>query len=695
MKYPSSLAKIKQNEHLSKNLPANILLFCAGFLFSRASVLNINSPFGIALIFASPKKFIFSAFLGAFSGYFIPSSFAGGFSYMALAVGALAIKILLPKQKPFCSPWFYMTVAGVSCAATLTAVNINDLSQIWLVLSESLLCAGGTYFIAKTFETDMDVTSGLTPFEIISVCFTFGIAVLSIDKIELKSVNLGAIITLVLILAAAKFGGIATSSVVGCVLAVISFLCGGQAPYYTSFFAFGGLFAGLLSHFGKFGEIGGIAAVAFITLTLGYDTSIIAPVIIECIIAFGIFLLIPKTAENYFARIFLGKVKTPSYYGIKNALSLRLQFTSQALKSISATVEEISDELSKINTPDFDKLLFDIENTACKECSMCVHCWETEKNKTVEQILKIAHDQNKKTFNDNCPHEYDFIDITRQKYGVYISKINAEKRIGDIRSMVSLQFDGISDMLYDLSNEFKYFNRHDKALTEKIVTTLKNMGLMVTECCAARDKYGRISAEIKVKGGKELAVNKRDIMKKFAIVFGTEIEQPCVIKGETETLISVCEKPVYCANIGVSQYCAEDNTLCGDNCEYFFDGRGHLVLMLSDGMGHGPRAAVDSSMINALMSKLIKSGFGYDCSLKIVNSSMMFKSTDESLATLDIVSIDLFNGETTFLKAGAAPTFVRRSGKISKAVSASLPAGILREIGFDKATVAITSGDIV
>ena len=95
------------------------------------------------------------------------------------------------------------------------------------------------------------------------------------------------------------------------------------------------------------------------------------------------------------------------------------------------------------------------------------------------------------------------------------------------------------------------------------------------------------------------------------------------------------------------------------------------------------------------MSRMLRSGFGYDCSLKIINSSMLFKSTDESLATVDITAIDLFNGNCELLKAGAATTFVRRRGKIGKAESNSLPPGILRNVAFDKAKFNLKSGDIV
>ena len=74
---------------------------------------------------------------------------------------------------------------------------------------------------------------------------------------------------------------------------------------------------------------------------------------------------------------------------------------------------------------------------------------------------------------------------------------------------------------------------------------------------------------------------------------------------------------------------------------------------------------------------------------------MLFKSTDESLATLDIASIDLYTGLLEIYKAGAAPTIIRRQGKALKAESTSLPAGILRDISFDKAHLKLKVGDIV
>ena len=117
-------------------------------------------------------------------------------------------------------------------------------------------------------------------------------------------------------------------------------------------------------------------------------------------------------------------------------------------------------------------------------------------------------------------------------------------------------------------------------------------------------------------------------------------------------------------------------------------------MMISDGMGTGGRAAVDSAMVTGLMERMIKAGFGYDSALKIVNSALLFKSANESLATLDICSIDLFTGRTELFKAGACPTIVLRSGQAGLAECASFPAGILRQVAFDTAAVTLSKGDI-
>ncbi|MCR5484236.1 MAG: serine/threonine-protein phosphatase [Clostridiales bacterium] len=117
--------------------------------------------------------------------------------------------------------------------------------------------------------------------------------------------------------------------------------------------------------------------------------------------------------------------------------------------------------------------------------------------------------------------------------------------------------------------------------------------------------------------------------------------------------------------------------------------------MLSDGMGTGGRAAIDAAMTAELFSKLVRAGISFDSALEIVNSALLVNGIDESVSTLDVACIDLYTGETEFMKAGGAATFVRKKNKAAKLELAALPAGILRDVKFEKAYSPLSSGDII
>ena len=265
----------------------------------------------------------------------------------------------------------------------------------------------------------------------------------------------------------------------------------------------------------------------------------------------------------------------------------------------------------------------------------------------------------------------------------------------EVRNVINDQFDGISKMLSDLSEEFKYEVRHNSKAAENIILALKNMGYHAVSCVAADDKFGRISADIHIKGVADQPINKMSLVKNLSLAVGRDFNTPTVSVGSDQAFIFITERPNYKIEIGLSQIPEEQGKLCGDSAKYFTDGRGRFIMIISDGMGSGGRAAVDSAMVSGLFSRMIRSGFGYDCSLKIINSSMLFKSTDESLSTVDIAAIDLFNGGCELLKAGAAPTFIKRNGKVGKAESTSLPPGILRNVTFDKANINLKAEDII
>ena len=149
------------------------------------------------------------------------------------------------------------------------------------------------------------------------------------------------------------------------------------------------------------------------------------------------------------------------------------------------------------------------------------------------------------------------------------------------------------------------------------------------------------------------------------------------------------------AEVGLVQYTPENAAVCGDYYAAFRDANGNAAYMLSDGMGTGSRAAVDSAMATELFVSLAESGLSFDCALRLVNTALLVKSAEESLATLDIVSLDLTQGRAEFCKAGAAASFVRSGRRVLVLEQASLPAGILQEVQFARSGITLSAGDAV
>ena len=155
----------------------------------------------------------------------------------------------------------------------------------------------------------------------------------------------------------------------------------------------------------------------------------------------------------------------------------------------------------------------------------------------------------------------------------------------------------------------------------------------------------------------------------------------------------MCEMPLFDLEIGSSQHVCDDGELCGDCLNYFENGSGSMIAMISDGMGSGGRAAVDANMAVSLMSKLCRAGLSYDCSLAVTNSSLMIKSEEESLATLDLLDFNCFTGRAELMKAGACTTYVKKNSRVYQKEMPSLPLGILNEARFSKEDMVLTKDD--
>lgn len=704
VKIPNTLEKISKKEMAFAAFTHLFVAFC-GYFSTRAAVMDKLLPFGISLIAGTPLTYTPSVALGVFLGYIFPVTQGNGFKYTACMFAILAIKLLLSNYKKLLkSDGFVTLIAGLASlmtsAATYRGLGGNSLD----IISEMLLTAAGAYFVNRAFKAFDKAQSGLSANELVSVLITLNIIIMGLFDLQVTGVSLGRILSILLILIASKYGGIISGAISGTAVA-FTFTLGGISGNIGVAVAFAGLMCGVFSSLGKYAQIFIVLGLAFIGAVSTGESILIATTVIEAVLGCLIFLFTPRNFGIMLGKVFSAYPKVLIPNGIKKSLTLRLNLASNALKDVSDTVDKVSLELSKINAPNFSTVINAIEQDACSGCKLRLHCWEKRRDETVAAILEMTKAVKQgelnpeihttEEFKGRCLRTARMGNAVFKHYTDYASRIAAENRIDEVRSVVSDQFGGIANMLSDLADDFEMQESFDNSAAESAAAALKNIGINLDECCSRVDRFGRMTLEMKLKKSSDLVINRAQVMRLCSIACERDFAPPIVSEVGGEIFISINERAEIMIDFGAEQYSANGGSLCGDAYKYFYDGKGHFIMVLSDGMGTGGRAAVDGAMASGLMARLIKAGFGYNCSLKILNSSMLFKSTDESLATVDIASIDLYTGMTELFKAGAAPSILRRNGRTGKAESNSLPAGILRDISFDTALVKCRVGDIV
>ena len=676
-----------------------------GFFMARTNLWGGMMPLGIAFAAGMPLKFVPASSAGVFLGYILPLTGVSSFRYAAALLAVAAIRFILGGIKPAAKNhvWSAVTAAAVMSGVGIAAAGDEFMTKGALNIAEGLLAGGGAYFIRRATSVK-NPSAGMSAEQTASVLIAVNLFLTALFPVAAGGISLGRTSAMVLILFAARYGriGIATA----CSVATAAAVCvsGGSAAT-ALVICFSGLIAGVFSGIGRLPAACAPAAVSALWVLVSSASGSSVSVFAESFIAGVVFLLIPKTVGVRLGKYIAPPVSTPDTEGLRRTLTMRLSFASAALHGISDTVEDVSRCLAITKKPNFANVLHEVENDACKGCSFLLYCWEKQRDVTVDAVLGMSEALRRcqpvsladipEAFTEKCLRIERFEDSLSRHYSEFLSSVSAEKRVTEMREVVSDQMNGIAEMLEELSEEFRTAQNYDVAMAGRIAAALKELDLRADECSCVLDKYGRMTVEIKLLEAPEMPLNRAKILARIEEVCDRDFEPPEINHSGRIYYITATQKAVYTADCFCTQFNQGKNQLCGDTCRYFLDGRGRLIVIVSDGMGSGGRAAVDSAMTAGLAERLLKAGFGYDCTLKLVNSAMLFKSADESLATLDISCIDLFSGKTELLKAGAAPTLVRRNGRTGRAECRSLPAGILHEVGFDRAAITLKEDDIL
>ncbi|QAT48816.1 stage II sporulation protein E [Caproiciproducens sp. NJN-50] len=689
----------------------HLAAFTAGLLLARGTVFGQYAPFGVAAAAAMPYSVLWSVILGSAAGYLLPSAVTVPVHYLAALLAAAAIRWTLNDLVRLRShPAFAPVVSSLPVLATgmsVALVNGSGAATAAMYVAEAMLAGAAAYFLSRSVAA---WESGRSPGEwssqeITCAAFSAGLLILSLSGLTVGGISAGRVLAVLAILFAARYGGISGGSVAGVAAGIAFSLSTTGLNYLSGAYALGGLMAGLFSPVGRLASACAfVAANTVASLQVGNQSAVVNG-LYEVMAATVIYMLLPAKTGSGLVGIFSRSDDTPRTEGLRRSVIMKLDFAAKALGSVSESVEEVSKKLQVACSPDVSSVYHRAVDEVCRTCGLNAYCWDrnftdsmnafNDLTDKLREKRQIQREDFAAPFASHCSRLNLMTDAVNRNYGEFVVRAAAEARAQQVRDVVAVQFETTSSMLEEMASELELYDKFDYTAAQKVEETLRLAGIQPFDVSCRTDRFGRMSVEI-VSGPVDGArLNKAELTAEISRTCTRTFQPPCVTSAGGKCRIQMSELPSYRVKSGCAQHVCGNGKLCGDSFETFSDGNGRQIAILSDGMGTGGRAAVDGAMACGIMTRLIKAGIGFDAALKIVNSALLVKSGDESLATMDIAAVDLFSGSVDLFKAGAPSAILRQNGHAVVIDTPSLPVGILNETRFAKSAETLSEGDLL
>ena len=679
-----------------------------GLLCANSRVFETLSPFGVGVAAAFSGNGAFLVYLACGIGYLFGDSSIDVLRY-AVAVAACGglLWVLggfpqLPVRRvaPILA---FISMLGTGLA--LEAAAGLSAYAVLLVVCDALLAAGFAAFVQTGIRVLWSHRERPTTMsEQAAVVVMLAVVLMSLTPLEIGGISPGRIAAITLVLLCAYCGKEHGGSIAGIAFGVAAGLSSPEQLYLAAAFSLGGLLSGMFSRYGK-AACAGVFFVASMVMAVGTGEGVaVLTGLYETLAAGLFFLALPSAAERTLHGFFNNAGEKPAVEGLRRSVVLRLNVASKAMDEVAGTVDQVSKKLAGVSAPDLGSVYYGVSDTVCQSCSMRLLCWEKDLNDTMDafnHLTPILRQQGRVIQSDfggvikhRCNRLEEVAGEINRGYGDHCLREGAFRRLSEIRSVVTDQFSGMAELLAEFSHDFRVTEQVDTDAAARVRAVCEEYKMDVHETVCTVGRGNRMQVEI-MAVDMAAKIRQKEWLARIGDACGREFAPPVVDRVGAFVKITVSERPRYYMQTGAARICAGGERLCGDAYELFRDGNGRFLAVLSDGMGCGGRAAVDGAMAAGLSARLLKAGFGEDSVLRMVNSALMVKSGDESLATLDVIAVDLFSGKMRSLKAGAATSLLLSHGRVSRFEQSSLPVGILRDVRFEKQNDTLTAGDVL
>ncbi|GKX30533.1 stage II sporulation protein E [Vallitalea longa] len=692
-----------------------IFLYVVGFMMGRAAIYNNMNPMAVAYFAAvyTDKKSRIWMFLSVIIGLFTAMPIIDALKYALIMILIVSINSILDIKGKKLSLIHEGVIAATSCLIiTITAgiIQHNVANNILIALLEGAFIFSLVLIYGRGLKYlfDDEENKKATNEILISEAIIMGTAVAGIADITILGLGFIEIWIFSVVLILGYRHGIGTGAIIGVISGIVLVLMGRYDAEIIGIFGMVGILSALFRELGKVGSIIGFSlgtiGLWYFISPLNLDFQIVKALIVSV----GIFAILPNEKEQIYSMKKTSIEEDKYIDKVQGIISEKLNSFSNSFQNVGKTFEHISERRGNLTTEEVNKLLDDVAEKVCKDCSMCKMCWQKEfydTYRTVFSIFSAVENKNHITEEDipdvfikKCIKPKEFITTTNRLFELYKINLTWENKIAENRQLISQQFYSVSDIIDKLGNNLYKNIEFNTDLETKISEELKKDNITVKNVVVYKAPNQRMEVSMKIKySGKKTRCMKdiTPVINKFTKKKMRLVEGCKYINESKYCEVKFIESEVYRIAKGVARVSKDYTDVSGDSYTFLNLPKGQDIVALSDGMGTGLKAFKESKSAIELLEQLLEAGFDGETAIKMINSILVLKSSEQTFSTLDMTLVDRYTGMCEFVKIGAASSFIKTGNKVEVVKSTSLPLGMLNDVESESTTKRLNNGDMI
>ncbi|MGU9029288.1 stage II sporulation protein E [Clostridium perfringens] len=711
---------VKNNMKIEASSIGLIMAMVAGLLISRVyldmtfGVVQVLAPFGLAYLIAITnyeRKYILSSSLGVIVGYITLFNKVSNFSaYIIISTIVTIISMSKLNKKARNIASFIIVFSGLFVYGVLVGSSDIILHLIGAI-SVTALVFPIYYIVSYTLKCIEEINTQhfFSIDEIVSIELFICLLIVGIGTISINDISFRNIAAILFIIALAFISDTNMGAGAGVTMGIILGFATGNLMESIAIYGACGLVAGIFRESGKlFTALSFNIIFVIVTLYSGVFNNIS---FIEALVGTGIFLLIPKKIYNKIS-LEINKDKKVGHFSevrfaeIKDELTERLKDFTEVLSIMGKSLNNLvgNDKLAIKNKG--NALVENLSDRTCSDCDMRYMCWKRELHQTYNAFSDLIrnYENNSGAFphelEKKCIKKYALVKNLEDIMNIYMVNETLKSRLGEGRKILSNHINNmsvtISEIVDEFGNELHLCTDVEKSIKKSLLKYGINFGSLI----CYNDKNGRIKIKMQMENcmGSQTCI--KTVLPIISETIGKNMSigsEGCNINSKNNMCeIVIEEAPKYHINSHVAVATKEGEKFTGDSYSYGRTKDGNYITVISDGMGSGPEAGLESKVSVEIIEKFMEVGFDEKIAIDAVNAIMSIKfSEDEKFSTLDMNKIDLYTGNAKFMKVGAIESFIKRGNKVEVINSNTLPFGVLEEPDVDTVEKQVSNGDVI